>query len=329
MSNHVLRALVSEYFDPNYYLNQNEDVRAAGVEPIDHWFSHGCIEGRHPAPWFDEKTLRATLNVPLNENAFHYLLKTDIAHARKLKKAWIKQSPPPIALNQKPMIQPYYSLRKPHPSDKPTVFTAIIGSRHVLPNNTTDWPSMTVYSDEIVDVDRWNFQPAIYWNNNKKLSVLFHKYCLASLYPDGTKLIWVDSRVSVQRHVLEDIASALEDYDICTFKHYERDCVFDELVEVVRGGRASFDEARDCEAHLHKIGYPRNGGLFETGVFGIKTNPEVCRVLRKTFGLSQKYISRDQITLNMALKDSGISVKMFNDGQTNLRNTPGVFLHSW
>ncbi|MFT3811483.1 MAG: glycosyltransferase [Micropepsaceae bacterium] len=40
-------------FQPNWYLETNPDVKAAGVDPLDHYWHHGAAEGRHPAPDFD------------------------------------------------------------------------------------------------------------------------------------------------------------------------------------------------------------------------------------------------------------------------------------
>ncbi len=43
----------SKYFDADWYLQQNPDVRAAGENPICHYMEHGWKEGRNPSPLFD------------------------------------------------------------------------------------------------------------------------------------------------------------------------------------------------------------------------------------------------------------------------------------
>ena len=40
-------------FDPAWYLSQNPDVAANGVEPLAHYLQHGFKEGRKPHPLFD------------------------------------------------------------------------------------------------------------------------------------------------------------------------------------------------------------------------------------------------------------------------------------
>ena len=48
------------YFDTNYYLTQNPDVKAAGFDPLTHYEAHGWQEGRNPSAQFsDAKYLAA------------------------------------------------------------------------------------------------------------------------------------------------------------------------------------------------------------------------------------------------------------------------------
>ena len=61
------KALLSAYrtiqksglFDRDHYLDENEDVRAAGVDPIVHYLLHGAMEGRNPGPDFDNDWYRS------------------------------------------------------------------------------------------------------------------------------------------------------------------------------------------------------------------------------------------------------------------------------
>jgi hypothetical protein len=43
----------SGWFDVDYYLKQNPDVRLAGVDPVTHYLECGAAEGRNPSPRFD------------------------------------------------------------------------------------------------------------------------------------------------------------------------------------------------------------------------------------------------------------------------------------
>ena len=52
----------NELFDSDRYLQQNSDVRAAGINPLLHYLRHGAAEGRDPHPLFD--TARYLANHP-------------------------------------------------------------------------------------------------------------------------------------------------------------------------------------------------------------------------------------------------------------------------
>ncbi|TCK07249.1 glycosyltransferase [Marinobacterium mangrovicola] len=57
----------AHHFDPEYYLQENDDVREAGVNPEEHYWSNGEREGRKPNPWFDP--------------SFYYRLNADVRQA--------------------------------------------------------------------------------------------------------------------------------------------------------------------------------------------------------------------------------------------------------
>ena len=42
-----------EYFDVKFYLEQNPDVAAAGVNPLQHYLTYGWLEGRNPSAGFN------------------------------------------------------------------------------------------------------------------------------------------------------------------------------------------------------------------------------------------------------------------------------------
>ncbi|MFN4041242.1 MAG: hypothetical protein ACK4I0_06230 [Brevundimonas sp.] len=321
--------LLASYFDADFYLSKYRDVARAGVDPMKHWLNHGCREGRWPAPWFDPAAYRAQFGLTNQDDPLTHLLALDAARADAMRTAWTRtETPDPQPTTETPIL-PLYGLARQPGSTEAIVFTAISGERHALTNNTTQWPDMRLYNDAGLDVKGWRLIPSLYWDANPKLAVLFHKYCLASLMPEGSKIIWIDSRVSVQRHALEEISATLDHSDICAFAHYERDCVYDELDAIIRGNRASADEVAEFRNHLTEQEFERSGGLMETGAIGFRATPETARVLRRAFGLARRFIARDQVTLPLALKHSALKVSLFNGGQTHLRNTPGVVVNSW
>ena len=46
------KSVVKDMFDCEYYLRQYDDVREAGIDPVDHYLATGWKEGRDPNPEF-------------------------------------------------------------------------------------------------------------------------------------------------------------------------------------------------------------------------------------------------------------------------------------
>lgn len=318
--------LLIRFFDVDFYEQANPDVVRSKVKAIDHWIGYGQAEGRAPAPWFDAVAYRAEHGLLREDNAFLHLLTTDIVGARRMRAAWVEKQ---IAGEEAPTppVQPYFALATQAAGEQAVVFTAVAGARQAMVLNQTRWPDMRLFGDRPLEFEGWTFAPSLYWDPVPKRVALFHKYVAPSLFPQGTKLIWVDSRVSVESDVLKRISAELDEADLCAFTHYERDCVYEELKAIVVANRARPEEAADYEARLRAEAFPSGGGLFETGVLGMKTGPALCRTLRRTFGLARRYIARDQVTLPLALRDADLRVRVFNEGRTHLRDTPGVTVH--
>lgn len=318
--------LLIRFFDVEFYERANPDVVLSGVDSLDHWIRYGETEGRAPAPWFDTQAYRAEAGLLREHNAFLHLLTTDIAKARRMRAEWTERRILAEGLPRAP-VQPYFALAPQPGGAQAVVFTAVAGSRQAMVLNQTRWSDMRLFGDTPLDYEGWTFAPSLYWDPAPKRVALFHKYVAPSLFPQGTKLIWVDSRVSVEADVLERISAELDAADLCVFNHYERDCVYDELKAIVAADRARPEEAADYEARLRAEDFPAHGGLFETGVLGMRTGPTLCRTLCRVFGLARRYIARDQVTLPLALRDAEVRVRVFNEGRTNLRDTPGVTVH--
>ncbi len=54
-------ALVRAVFDRDFYLARHPDVRAAGIDPLEHFLRHGLAEDRAPHPLFDPAFYRAQM----------------------------------------------------------------------------------------------------------------------------------------------------------------------------------------------------------------------------------------------------------------------------
>ena len=67
----------AEVFDSKWYLEINQDVAAAGIEPLKHFIGYGEAEGRDPSPTFSTRLYREIYmqGEPLNASALEHYLK--------------------------------------------------------------------------------------------------------------------------------------------------------------------------------------------------------------------------------------------------------------
>ncbi len=226
---------------------------------------------------------------------------------------------------------PFYGIEQQSFRGSEVIFTCVVGDRHFLeePASTANFEHV-LYVDRDLNFEAWNQRPLLFWDAAPKLITLFHKYSLSALVAEGTKMIWVDSRVQITPDVARNIFAALDHSDLCLFSHYERDCVYDEILAVLEAKRSSAAQCEEYARHLREQGFPRNNGLYETGVLGFRVCPEVIALFRKVFGLCYRYASRDQLALPLALADSNVRVHLYGGGGlTHLRSTEGVTVKSW
>lgn len=336
-----------DFFDDQFYLVTNLDVAEAGKNPFQHYLENGAQEGRDPNRWFSTRQYLAYSAETTDINPLKHYLTLNYDEAYALREADLKSShavkviEPKDDINpalvaglqtskkKRSVMQPAYTLHDQNTRSGEAVISCIFGSRHTLGVNTTYFDQQIVFADTPIDLPNWEFRPVLGWYKNPKIGVLFHKYYLANFLPLGTKIIWTDTRVSVQQHIIQEMMNDLDKSDLCVFKHYERDCVHDEVDGVLAGRRADLETCDAYRAYLNDIAFPRKGGLFETGLMGYRVTPEVRKTFSLVFGLSQRRIHRDQLTLPVALRARPLNYKVFRDGEVNLRNAPGVFVHNW
>jgi hypothetical protein len=77
----------SGWFDVDYYLEQNPDVRSAGVDPVTHYLEWGAAEGRNPSPRFDGGSYldRYPDVLGAGVNPLVHYLECGMAEGRKIK----------------------------------------------------------------------------------------------------------------------------------------------------------------------------------------------------------------------------------------------------
>lgn len=318
---------VGRHLDREFYLTRNPDVANLGRDPVEHFLDYGRFEGRDPASWFSMASYRREHGVSQGDDPFLHLFETGEDAAELLKQAMQGEAGLAVPGPYVTALQALKGAQVMAPINDVVVYTAIASSKHSLRNNTTYWPDLRAYREEPADLPWWQSHPSLFVHGDPKLTVLFHKYGLPSLFAEGTKLIWTDSRVSLQMSVIEDMARRLEDSDLCLFKCPGPVTLADELDTIERDMKAPAVQVEAMRAAVRSRAMS-DAQVYETGAMGIRASDRTAQALREVYNLSQTYIARDRATFALAIGESDLKLSFYNDGRSSLRDTNGVFVAS-
>lgn len=111
----------------------------------------------------------------------------------------------------------------------------------------------------------WEYRRPVFQFPDHRLTARAHKVMSHALFPDSHQTMWHDATHTLVR-TFDEVSKYLGDYDIATFKHPERNCVYDEAEVCRRLGKDHGDRIDFHLGMLERMGYPRNNGLAETSV---------------------------------------------------------------
>lgn len=124
--------------------------------------------------------------------------------------------------------------------------------------------------------------------------------------------VWIDGAFLIRNSINEFLNNYcdLDNYDFAVPIHHERKNVYQEIVEVVKKGRESLNNARKIQKFLEKEDFKNSNGLYETGILVRRHNKQIVKKAMKLwFSLILKYSRRDQISLPYSIGKSGLKVK--------------------
>lgn len=166
-----------------------------------------------------------------------------------------------------------------------------------------------------IQCSRWDVRPACKdfndWDANvrnaKRHKLLIHEY----VYCDYS--LWIDGHVNLYKTPTQLIEQYLEntDYDIITFKHWGRDCVYDEAEICMTLGLDKAELMQRQMSDYQAEGYPRKHGLNAGGTILRRHNKQVEEFNKFWWDQVCKYSKRDQLSLNYSIWKTGIKVGHF------------------
>lgn len=145
--------------------------------------------------------------------------------------------------------------------------------------------------------------------------ILSHKYL-----PEHDYSLYLDSSLQVRTADIRFLLSQmLNENDIALYKHYKRNCVYDEINHV-RASQGNDRQERDdiCDNAIQmyeKIRYPKNFGLFENAVIARKNNQSVISLNNEWWKLYSQSSERDQFTFMRALYTTNAKVGAITLGE--------------
>ncbi len=142
--------------------------------------------------------------------------------------------------------------------------------------------------------------------------------------------IYVDGNIQIVTDLTEYI-NKLGPVGIGAHLHPVRDCVYEEMQEVVRQGKERKEHIRRHAEYMKETGMPRHYGLLECNVIAREHHNSICRkIMEEWWQEFEAYSKRDQISLPHILFQNGIKVQEAGVLGDNVRTNPSfrIFSHT-
>ncbi len=295
----------STLFDKKWYLEQNPDVKSAGIDPVRHYLDCGWRENRNCTPYFDGR-LYLELYPDVAAADMNPFL-----HWEKFGKKENRYSG--MVEHHKTTI-----IKKKHKYNCGVIYTCITGNYDNLIQHTyqdLNWDYVCFTDNECLlqqqKVGVWTIKKLQFDTLDNVRNARWHKVHPHVLFPDYKYSIWIDGNIDVLTKALfrkADIFLKSKDV-VFSYKHPERDCVYDE-VETVLLLHKDYPEIIKKEAEfLKEENYPSHHGLSETSIL-IRKHNQTSQIsfANLWWHLIQNYSRRDQLGFDYSLWKNNLSI---------------------
>ncbi len=150
------------------------------------------------------------------------------------------------------------------------------------------------------------------------------------LFDEYKYSIYVDGNIQIVTDITEYI-NELGPVGIGTHLHPVRDCVFEEMQEVIRQGKEREENIRRHAKYMIETGMPHHYGLLECNVIAREHHNPICiKVMEEWWREFEAYSKRDQISLPHVLYRNKIQVQEIGILGDNVRTNPSfrIFRHT-
>lgn len=113
----------------------------------------------------------------------------------------------------------------------------------------------------------WETRPPAFADSDARRLARHHKTLSHELFPDATFTIWHDGNLRLRVDPWKLVDTHLrEGVDLASFKHRDRECVYEELEACIRFDKDDPARMRAQIERYRQAGYPARNGLAETGI---------------------------------------------------------------
>ena len=148
--------------------------------------------------------------------------------------------------------------------------------------------------------------------------------------PEHDISVYIDSSLEIKtQDVRQMVSECMEGKDIALYKHYKRDCVYDEINYVMNSTERVVANKELCKQAIQKyeaINYPKKNGLFENAFIFRRNTNEIKQLNELWWKEYQSGTERDQFVLMFALYKLKIKPNIIRKGK-QFRNNKYVNFH--
>lgn len=190
------------------------------------------------------------------------------------------------------------------------IYTALIGGYDQIqqPGVADDDFDFILFTDEVKEssVGVWQARNVSYRSEDKTRIARYVKTHPEELLPEYAATLWIDANIQITSHLIYERVRELfkTGIQIASVKHPWRDCIYDEAYQVY--GLDYESVIFNWCHYLRSIDYPRNNGLFETGLLYRLYDDDIKSIDDLWWECISVYSRRDQLSFNFVLWRRGI-----------------------
>lgn len=207
-----------------------------------------------------------------------------------------------------------------NPSGKVAVYTAVFGDYDKIKPIGTRSPRCDYYliTDQKVDPELgWTIKEVTFPKSIAcESQAIKNRYCKMHphiLFPEYEYSLYLDG-VMEPKYDLFPLLGRMGERFLGMYRHYTRDCIYDEAQTVVRIGKADKEAVDKLMAEYRSQGFPEHFGLTAGGIILRKHHSDECKkIMNEWWNMYLNGPKRDQLSLMYCMWENGYSLSDIAD----------------